>query len=64
MYGKEMLDFDRYVQNNQCPKNDQLCEETVWLSQKLLLGDKSDADDIVAAIEKIRENAERIKAAI
>ncbi len=63
MYPKELLDFDRYVERNQCPKNDQLCQETVWLSQNLLLGTKSDMDDIVRAIEKVHENAEAIRAA-
>jgi dTDP-4-amino-4,6-dideoxygalactose transaminase len=63
MYPKELLDFDRYVERNQCPKNDQLCEETVWLSQNMLLGTKSDMDDIVRAIEKVHENAEAIRAA-
>lgn len=63
MYPKEMLDFDRYVEQNPCPRNDQLCEETVWLSQNLLLGKISDMDDIVRAIEKIHEKAEAIRAA-
>jgi dTDP-4-amino-4,6-dideoxygalactose transaminase len=63
MYPKEMLDFDRYVEQNQCPRNDKLCEETVWLSQNLLLADKSDMDDIVRAIEKVHEKAETIRVA-
>jgi dTDP-4-amino-4,6-dideoxygalactose transaminase len=63
MYPKEMLNFDRYVEENQCPRNDKLCEETVWLSQNLLLADKSDMDDIVRAIEKIHEKAETIRVA-
>jgi dTDP-4-amino-4,6-dideoxygalactose transaminase len=63
MYPKEMLNFDRYVEENQCPRNDKLCEETVWLSQNLLLADKSDMDDIVRAMEKIHEKAETIKVA-
>jgi dTDP-4-amino-4,6-dideoxygalactose transaminase len=63
MYPKEMLDFDRYVEQNHCPRNDQLCEETVWLSQNMLLGNQSDMDDIVRALEKIHEKAEAIKAA-
>jgi hypothetical protein len=64
MYPREMLDFDRYVEQNQCPRNDRLCDETVWLSQNLLLGSTSDMDDIVRSLEKIHENAEAIKAAM
>lgn len=62
MYPKEMLDFDRYKMQNQCPENDRLCnEEAVWFKQNTLLGDKSDIKDIVNAIEKIKINAEKIK---
>lgn len=62
MYTKEELDFDKYVERNKCPVNDHLCnEETVIFSQRILLGEKSDMDDIVRAIEKIYSNAEKIK---
>lgn len=64
MYPQEMLDFDRYVEQNRCPRNEQLCEETVWLSQNLLLGTRSDMDDIVQSIEKIHAHAAAIKAAM
>jgi perosamine synthetase len=64
MYPKRMLNFDKYVEQNQCPKNDQLCEETVWLSQNLFLGNKSDMDDIFRGIDKIHNNAEKIKSQI
>ena len=61
MYPKEMLDFDGYVERNRCPKNEQLCSETVWLSQNLVLGDTSDMDDIVRAIEKVQDHSEALK---
>jgi len=61
MYPKEMLDFDGYVERNRCPKNEQLCRETVWLAQNLLLGDRSDMDDIVRAIEKVHDNSAALK---
>jgi dTDP-4-amino-4,6-dideoxygalactose transaminase len=61
MYTKEELDFDKFSERNQCPENDALCEETVWLNQNLLLADQTDLDDIVHAIVKIRENAELIR---
>lgn len=61
MYPKEMLDSRKYYAENQCPENDQLCEEAVWFTQNLLLGEKSDMDDIANAIRKIHDNAEKIK---
>ena len=62
MYPKEMLDIDRYMEANQCPDNDRLCdEEAVWLPQNLLLAGKSDMDDIAAAIDKIQKNASQLK---
>ena len=61
VYPREMLDFDGYVERNRCPENERLCEEAVWISQNLLLAEKSDMDDIANAIEKIYNNAEQIK---
>ena len=62
MYSAQELDFAKYLEQNQCPENDQLCdEEAVWFTQNMLLGDKSDMDDIASAIEKIQKNADKIK---
>jgi perosamine synthetase len=61
MYSREMLDFEKYTEQNLCPVNNVLCEEAVWLMQNLLLGKQSDMDDIAMAIDKIRKNAEKIK---
>jgi len=61
MYPAEMLDYNKYMERNQCPENDQLCEEAVWFAQNMLLAEKSDIDDIAAAIERIHRNAEKIK---
>ena len=62
MYPKEFLDIHTYNQQNECPENDRICnEEAVWLPQNLLLAGKSDMDDIVKAIEKIRKNADKLK---
>jgi len=61
MYSKEQLNFEKYSERNQCPENDQLCNEAVWLFQSMLLADKTDMDDIAGAIEKIRKNADSIK---
>jgi hypothetical protein len=41
-----------------CPEAERLCrEETLWLYQSVLLGERGDMDDIVAAIVKIKEHA-------
>jgi dTDP-4-amino-4,6-dideoxygalactose transaminase len=61
MYPAEMLDYDKYMERNQCPANDQLCKEAVWFSQNMLLAEKSDMDDIAMAIERIHKNADKIK---
>jgi dTDP-4-amino-4,6-dideoxygalactose transaminase len=61
VYPKEMLDFDKYVERNQCPQNDQLCEEAVWFYQSMLLGTESDMNDIAMAIEKVYKNADKIR---
>jgi len=62
MYPKDMLDIKRYMEANQCPESDRLCyEEAVWLSQNLLLADKSAMDHIAAAIDKIHKNADQLR---
>ncbi|MCG8311383.1 MAG: DegT/DnrJ/EryC1/StrS family aminotransferase [Cytophagales bacterium] len=58
MYPKELLDFNAYLERNQCPENDLLCQEqAVWIPQNTLLGTKSDMEDIACAIEKIHKQA-------
>jgi hypothetical protein len=45
--------------------NTRVCdEEAVWIFQSLLLGSKSDMNDIAMAIAKVQKNAARIKAKI
>ena len=62
MYAAKALDIKKYMQRNDCPNNDKLCnEEAVWLFQSMLLGTKDDMNDIVSAIEKVYSNAEAIK---
>ncbi len=41
------------------PVCEQVCQDTVWLEQYLLLGDPSDMDDIAAAIRRIQAAWER-----
>ncbi len=47
----------RWEERNQCPANDRLCEEAVWLTQNMLLGPKRDMDQIAEAVRKIQANA-------
>jgi dTDP-4-amino-4,6-dideoxygalactose transaminase len=61
MYPPEMLDYKKYIEQNQCPVNDNLCEEAVWFAQSMLIAEKSDMDDIVSAIRKIHANAGKLK---
>lgn len=62
MYSAPELDIHGYNERNSCPLNDRLCnEEAVWFYQSMLLGTKADMDDIVNAIRKIHDNADKIK---
>ena len=61
MYLPSVLDYKKFMERNQCPANDQLCEEAVWFFHSMLITGKSDMDDIAMAIEKIHKNAEKIK---
>jgi len=46
-----------YEARNHCPANDKLCEEAVWFFQTMLLGSKTDMDQIAEAIRKIQKQA-------
>lgn len=61
VYDKEDLDYRNFIDKNQCPMNDRICnEEAIWMTQNLFLENKSSMDDIVNAIEKIQANADKI----
>ncbi|MBI1940803.1 MAG: DegT/DnrJ/EryC1/StrS family aminotransferase [Acidobacteria bacterium] len=51
---KEISDYEA---RNHCPANDKLCEEAVWFFQTMLLGSKSDMDQIAEAVRKIQTHA-------
>jgi dTDP-4-amino-4,6-dideoxygalactose transaminase len=46
-----------WAERNRCPVNDRLCEEAVWFGQTMLLGPRSDMDDIATAVQKIHAAA-------
>ncbi len=55
IYGPNL--YKRWLERNQCPENDKLCDEGVWFFQALLLGEKRDMEDIAEAIVKTKRNA-------
>jgi dTDP-4-amino-4,6-dideoxygalactose transaminase len=55
IYGKPEL--ARLAERNRCPQNDQLCQQAVWLTQTMLLGPRSDMDQIAEAIARIQRHA-------
>lgn len=58
MYSKKRLDRCREL--NHCPDGDRLSDEAVWCFQSLLLGPKSDMNDIANAIQKIYDNRSKL----
>ncbi len=58
LYSKERL--KRYREENDCPNNNQICNEMVVFSQNQLLGTKNDMDDIINAVLKIYENRDQL----
>jgi len=58
-YDKD-VDFQEYAEK--CPVAERACyEESIWLQHRLLLGDRSDMDDIVAAIQKVAAHCDELK---
>ena len=60
MYTAEELNYDAWMARSECPENDRLCRDIIWLSQKLLLSDRAAMDDIANAITKIHAHAEKL----
>ena len=58
IYSKERL--KEYREQNQCPVNDRLSEEGVWLPQYAFLGGKKLMDDIADAMAKIHDNRSQL----
>ncbi|MBI5767981.1 MAG: DegT/DnrJ/EryC1/StrS family aminotransferase [Verrucomicrobia bacterium] len=52
--------LNEWEERNRCPANDRLCEEAVWLTHPMLLGPRSDMDEIVAAVRKIHTHAAQL----
>jgi hypothetical protein len=50
----------QWREQNILPGNDKLCEQAVTMYQSILLGSKSDMDDIANAIRKVYENRDSL----
>ena len=55
LYSKETL--ERWQKQAICPQNDLLCAQSVWLAQTMLLGSRTDMEQIAAAIAKTQAHA-------
>jgi len=55
VYSQEQI--ARLEERNQCPVNDRLCEEAVWIMQSVLLAGRSDMEQIADAVRKIQAYA-------
>jgi hypothetical protein len=47
----------QWREQNQCPANDRLCGQAVWLTQTMLIGPRGDMEEIAAAVRKIQAHA-------
>ncbi len=55
--------LQEWAERNTCPVNDQLCTEAVWFTQNMMLGSRSDMEQIAEAITKIQRHAGELKKA-
>jgi len=58
VYGAKRL--AQYKEANNCPVNDRLSDEGVWLPQRVFLATERDMDDIADAIVKLHANREQL----
>jgi perosamine synthetase len=61
VYGSGRI--SEYLEKTRCPANDALCEVAVWLTQTMLLGPRSDMDEIAAAVRKVQKHGARLAGA-
>ena len=61
-YTEDELDFEKYKQKNHCPALLKTFDSAIWIwNGGLMLGSKSDMDDVVNAVDKIHNNVAKIK---
>jgi dTDP-4-amino-4,6-dideoxygalactose transaminase len=55
LYPSETL--KNWAERNACPRNEELCQEAVWFTQNMLLGPRTDMEEIAEAIGRIQKHA-------
>jgi dTDP-4-amino-4,6-dideoxygalactose transaminase len=55
VFSQERL--EKYRRQIHLPKNDELSSTGLWIGQETLIGEKSDVDDMLEAIQKVQKNA-------
>lgn len=58
IYGEKYM--NEWLERIQCPENDKLTDQAVWFGQTMLLGIRTDMEQIAEAITKIHRNAPEI----
>ena len=60
IYGEKAM--KQWLERNQCPQNDLLTgEQSLWITQSMLLGSRQDMEQIAEAVRKIQKNAHELK---
>jgi perosamine synthetase len=49
--------LQQWTEQNHCPNNDKLCAQAVWFTQNMLLGPRTDMEQIAEAVRKIQKHA-------
>ncbi len=52
-----------WLERNQCPVNDRLCQQAVWFSQFALLGDRTKMDRVAEAVRDVQKRSGELAAA-
>jgi dTDP-4-amino-4,6-dideoxygalactose transaminase len=58
IYSKARI--DQWREKNECPENDRLCTEAIWIVQTMLLGPRQDMEDIAEAVRKVQVAASQL----
>lgn len=61
IYGEKTM--KDWLERIQCPENDKLTEQAVWFTQTMLLGTKTDMEQIAEAVRKIQKYAPELNKA-
>jgi dTDP-4-amino-4,6-dideoxygalactose transaminase len=53
IYGQKRMKL--WLEQNECPVNEKLCREAVWLPQTVMLGSRSEMERIAEAVSQARK---------